>query len=121
VLFILSEGLPWMKTLDLQAMKIVSQTGWRYLFSQPQTWIIVLLVVMGTLGLWYFREKRFAFFTEIAGIISLIFLIQPFLKYSMNKWAEVFEFGYFLGLVLLVLLLILVFLYHSCLSKEKKA
>jgi hypothetical protein len=117
---VVSGFLPWSRALDGKTFKINTIIGWQFFFSQPLTWVVVLLFVIGVMGLLYFKQIRYAILSDLLALASFILLLQPIFNYPKSEWESLFKFGYIIGMILIVITFIATVIYHVSLHKEMK-
>jgi hypothetical protein len=120
---VLSGFLPWARTLNARTFEVNSTIGWKYLFSQPLNWIVVLLFVIGVMGLLYFKQIRYGIFSALLAIVSFVLLLKTALDQIASQpktsWNDVFKFGFPVSLVFLGVTFIALIVYLVALKKAQ--
>jgi len=118
VLFIITGLLPWRQDRLLDT----TLSGWSFLVGQPTMFLVVVLFLVGSLSFVFLRHKRYGFFTIALGGASLFLLVSDMtrtLRLTQQHFAQLYQSGFVVSLVLIGILMLLAFVGVVLTGKDK--
>ncbi|MDR2833973.1 MAG: hypothetical protein LBV67_09685 [Streptococcaceae bacterium] len=106
MLLILSAFFPW--RVDIITNTTVN--GWSTLISEPLKFLVVILLIIGSLSYIFLRPKRYGFFTITLGLATLYLLVSDMsrtLRLSQQNFSQLYQSGFLVSVILVGIIILL--------------